>query len=162
MEQNPYETLEQRDSPRSSRPGSVTVAVWLLLCSVGLFCATILASWLRLMPGMGKMSAGTTSDFVGMAFFCLMAFKIAGRRNWARWLFAIVVLVSVGGLLLMFATMPQFGQIIGRFPAIALGLNATQSILQIAALALVFTRESSVWFKGPSNRTDGSIIRDAG
>jgi NADH:ubiquinone oxidoreductase subunit K len=114
------------------------------------------------MPGMGEMSGGTTSDFIGMAFFSLMAFKIAGRRNWARWLLAIVVLLSVAGVLFMLATMPRFAQLIGRFPAMVLGLNATQSILQIAALVLVFTRESSLWFKGPSDRTDGSIIRDAG
>jgi hypothetical protein len=124
---------------RDERPKRVQKAMTVLYITlgIGIIRAVIEGSANVKMAGVGFFI------FVTLAVFAVMVFLIAmiGRRkNWARItiliLFIIGLLPSIQPLIRSFTLSPFSGL-----------LGLAQVVLQIVALAFLFRRESSEWFK---------------
>ncbi len=80
-----------------------------------------------------------------------MTFKIATRKNWARWIFAVVFVLAKIVFLSSVLLAPQIWL---ALPLTAIGPAITQFVLQGTALVLLFTPDASRWFRA---RTDRAI-----
>ena len=132
------------------KPKQVTYAVYLI-------SAAILAGILMtLIDGVMTWPArveNTTAPVAAIVTLCLASFYIIpiglvvlinGRRNWARLLYLalfILSLVYLGNLIRGF----------GEYPLLAVS-SAISTILQFAAILLLFQRPSSAWFKAQEQK----------
>lgn len=127
------------DDAQAGKPRSVTLAVTLLWISfaIGLIRMLVDPSGLKAVPFpaiVWPIAAVIT------AFFCLIIFKIAAGRNWARITFLVVFLVSL--VLGLPALMAEFL----RNPAFGL-LSVVSSLMQLCAVILLFTSPGKSWFR---------------
>jgi len=86
-------------------------------------------------------------DILGWIFtfglLVLIAAKLAELRSWARWLFFYFAILGLIFSALSFAASPEsYGSASTLFYAFAL----LQTVIQLAALFLVFTPDSRNWF----------------
>jgi hypothetical protein len=156
MDINPYAPPRREGEPVRDGRRSVKTAVRCLVCSIGLIGVTIVSSWLNLLPATGA-SNGTGSNVVTFFVLSLLTLKIAGGRNWARWVFAVG---SGFGTLVFVYFLLSAPQQVWAMPALLLGVMVLQFALQGVAIALLFTRGASQWFKtaadSVTNRTVGA------
>jgi len=93
---------------------------------------------------MGSVGS-TSSNLVTAALLILLTFKIDARRNWARWVFAVVGGLGFLAFLFVLALRREAFLVL---PPLAIGSGVLQFVLQTAAMIMLFTREASKWFKG--------------
>ncbi len=88
-------------------------------------------------------AADVITSFLPLGLIALIAWKVSQRRNWARWVLAVVVGLGVLSAVFSVVVAPQLWQSMSAlFQAIAL----LQTLFQLAALVLLFTGEAKLWF----------------
>lgn len=115
------------------RPSAVNKAVVAIWFTLGL---SVLGE------GLNRYSGLTTTThlvitLVLYALFALLPYRIGARRNWARYAYAVLVLLSVGQL---FA--PSQAGTLFDILAARIGLP-----FEAFALVMLFRRESTNWFE---------------
>lgn len=133
----------QIDPPaaREARPRAVVRAVQLLASSLGLGVVNVLV-WAR--PG----EAGAAA--VGLAVMCGLLVAIAGGKNWARVLTAGMIVLGL---------LPTMAGLIAAEVGVR-WVVAAQSVLQLTAIALLFTRAANAWFR-PAHASASRRVRSA-
>lgn len=127
---------------REARPRAVVRAVQLLASSLGLGVVSVLV-WAR--PG----EAGAAA--VGLAVLCGLLVAIAGGKNWARVLTAGMIVLGLP---------PTIAQLIAAEVGVRWVVVAALSVLQLAAVALLFTRAANAWFR-PAHASASRRARSA-
>jgi hypothetical protein len=127
-------------------PKSVKRAVNLLWVSAALGAVALVAVALDLfsLPGESiSQDADTLTYLFTCSFLALAAIKLTKRRNWARWLLAVVVSLGLVSGALSMLLLPA----VSRSASTAFfGFDLVQSALQLVALVLVFVPDSAKWF----------------
>jgi hypothetical protein len=142
MDNDPYAPPSTRlaDSPpenRGSRPRQVTLAVQLLWASLLLGLPSFYLAIDR--EPEGSLSAMVV--VIQLALFALVAYLnvcIGQGRNWAR--FASLILTVLGLVMLFFLPSPPEVTVIEQL------INGLSSMLDVAAMVLLFTRPGAGWF----------------
>jgi hypothetical protein len=119
-------------------PQNVNRAVNLLYASAVLIVLFMIASWLGWL-NLPLSGAAIASGIVTMALLALTANRIANRRNWARWLFAVIYAL---GLLTILS--PSLWKLMSLSGVVT---TLLQTALQTAALIFVFTTSANTWFR---------------
>jgi hypothetical protein len=126
-------------------PNSVRVSMWLLIASA---IATPLVSLLDPTP-IPQLPEGAVPlaflAFVGffvpffgvLIFFAVMAYR---RRNWARWVHSAILLISSA------VYVPLQAKAFEVSASLAV-LNVILTVIELASLVLLFTRESNAWYR---------------
>jgi len=120
-------------STQTVRPLQVTFATALLAASAAI---KILDHLIRPHPYFSSLSK-TIFSISGIAILPLFAIAFLNRKGWVRW---VLLIPTAGGLLLL----PTYYQQLSRFGAIYF---CVQSLLQIGAIVLVFSKPSNEWFQ---------------
>ena len=147
MNRNPYSPPESPIEPTRDvePPQAVIWAVWLLRASIvlgysALFVGPDITRDLGDMPPEAR-TAGVGFFFVVLALMALLYLwliqKVKVGRNWAR-------LVMLG--LTIFGTLSVLRSS-GSQPPIALAMNAIDTLIDVAAMVLLFRPPGSSWFK---------------
>jgi hypothetical protein len=89
------------------------------------------------------MAADTATYLLTFGLLALIAVKVLSRRNWARWVLAVVVGMGVVAAILSILVVPALW---GSASLALYGFGLFQTALQLYALRLVFTREANTWF----------------
>ena len=125
------------------RPASITLFERLFLLSLAIGAIQVFVGWdelLRRAEAKGEGAAALTA-LLALAFFIqgALALLVSRGRMWsAKWL--LVILCAIG-LPLVLASVAE-GTIVGWVPVALL-----QAALQVASLALLFTREAREWVR---------------
>ena len=77
---------------------------------------------------------------VVLALVAVLNVCIARRRNWARWLYLVLVAVGV-------ALLPSTIEDMAGMPDHEIALDAVTYILDFAIVALLFARPGALWFR---------------
>jgi hypothetical protein len=120
----------------------VIVATRLLWISVVITVFFTVTAYVDLLPF--RITGGAViSNLITAAFLALCAVKIRAGRNWARWL--MLIIFALGALMtpLLLILIPQM---LHSMPALLIMIGVLQSVIQGAALLLVFVPGSRVWF----------------
>lgn len=127
-----------KDNPPPPKPVQVDLAVRLLWLTLGLGVVNSALQW--------KYFASTMSMgmllWVQFATFAVLAWfttRISAGRNWAR--IAYLVMLAVGVPVLF----TEFQAVFGR-SVVAGSISVAQFLLQLVAMALVFTGPGRRWF----------------
>ena len=150
MNRNPYSPPESpiSDKPPSrgvEPPQTVVWAVWLLRASIvlgysALFVGPDITRDLGDMPAEAR-TAGVGFFFVVLALMALLYLwliqKVKVGRNWAR-------MVMLG--LTIFGTLSVLRSS-GSQPPISLVINAIDTLIDVAAMVMLFRPPGSAWFK---------------
>ena len=128
-----------------SRPASIQRAAICLWISAGLALLVTLAQVTGFVQTAGASVGLTAVTGLGTAgLLALMAAKISVGRSWARWLFVVIyVLGSLTSAVLVLAAPAVFRAL----PTVLQVSMILQTLLQTAALVLIFTSTSRHWFK---------------
>ena len=134
------------------RPRNVELAVRLLYASAALVVVlTIFAriGWLNL-----PVNNAVIINFATFALLAFTANRIGNRRNWARWLFAVIYAVGtlLGAVLML--TSPEVWQSV---PATGIVTSLIQTALQTAAMFLVFTASANRWFRAQATEREPAV-----
>ncbi|HEY8187992.1 MAG TPA: hypothetical protein VIF64_18120 [Pyrinomonadaceae bacterium] len=125
-----------------SRPRTVATAVQLLAAALGL-------GLLRSILNLAQNTSGAQMFFallIVIAFFGILFWvvrKISAGKNWARILVLIIMLVLI--LFLPFAIPAYLHEV--RRSALLGTLSIIITLLQLIGTALLFTKQSNLWFK---------------
>ena len=119
------------------RPRAVTHAV--ILAVVAFALAIINTARLVPLVSWGPTSvAALAFTIVASVGWMLVIRAVARGRNWARFVFSFLCVLSLPGVVLV-AIQP--------FPSVAVGVNVVQAFLNVLAAVLLFTPRASAWFQ---------------
>ncbi|SHO57307.1 hypothetical protein [Vibrio quintilis] len=129
-----------------AQPSKVSVAVKLLYLTIllGVIRLILEPEWL---DGQMPLSAVLAIQAISIAIVGLVVFMIGRGKHWARIVFLILFIPG-----LPFAIMPLI-QSLSDHPLSGI-LGVLQTAGQIAAVAMLFHRESSEWFRAIKTRND--------
>jgi hypothetical protein len=132
------------------RPVQVVRSVQLLFASfgLGLVAATIAVIQQFSSPAI-FVALIPVALFFGLALFLVS--KISAGRNWARVTFLVIVLLGVP-----FA-IPTYAEEFRR-NVLSGGLSIFIAALQLFGTALLFTKNSNIWFKSHQGAIDGALV----
>jgi hypothetical protein len=156
MERNPYAppaaTVADPMEPREERPAEVSWAVRLLWTSLAVGVATVVGPYL-LDISIGLLIYLVIAGGARYVISVWILLRIASGHNWARILFLVVLLASLGYTILNWqAYAPSFA---GKQPVAAVAF-AAKTLLDIAAACLLFMPRANRWFKPPRATTSPS------
>ncbi len=127
------------------QPVRVACALVWTAAALGLLLNVALMFGYVTLPGAGQgLLLQSFSALFSFALLGLLAVKMRAGRNWARWLFAVLVALGVLGILM---TTMLAGQLMNAMPAIVWISGAVNTALQLVALFLVFRGEGAAWFR---------------
>ncbi len=127
-------------------PISIQRAVWLLLSSTALTLVVSVSMWFRIVDGGPQESEESMAGvivLVTIVTLCFLTYKISTRRNWARSVLAAIVGLGSLGMVLSFIAAPGTWSVANVLDWSAL----VQTLLQLTAVALVFSSEANQWFR---------------
>ena len=130
---------------RGPRPVQVTWAVNLFWVDLALSVVYDVASWQRSESALSQIgAAGFALMLLALEAFIIV--KIARGRNWARWVAFVSVILGIFGILGTVGVLPfALGTPVNTSRFLALGVTST--LLDIAALYLLFVSPGRYWFK---------------
>ena len=142
---NPYEAPRARVAdvadmtrPNTPRPGVISLAVVLLWAAMAFEALGMALDFDRYASAVGMVALGVTLVLVG---FVLWLITLIGKgRNWARLTYlALFVLGSIYHLTHMRELLTH-----SAFDVVT---TLAQTAMQLAAMVLLFLRESNAWFR---------------
>jgi hypothetical protein len=152
MERNEYSPpsapvfdIPNPDVP-SDRPRQVSIAAMLLYASLALGVGTSVILAPRVVLSGPAWIIQVCGQVLTVIVIVWLTYKIWKGRNWARITFAVIT--SVGYVFYVPILMKMF-----RLSSVAGSINLLQSVLQLAALYLVFSRPGRAWFGARSITT---------
>ena len=122
----------------SERPGMVSSAVWLLYGLIGIGIIRTAVTVIRHVDVRSPYTLIATKLAIYLVTVFLI-YQISRGKNWARW-----VLLAFGAIALPLSILPTFDSF-SHIPFHSL-LGFIQLGLYIAAMLLLFQRNSSAWF----------------
>jgi multisubunit Na+/H+ antiporter MnhE subunit len=133
--------MEQNES--SPTPRSIETAVRVLYVSATLALVLTLVTWLNwiTLPFDGQ---GSITGFLIAALLAFTSNRIRSRRNWARWMFAVLFVLGTLLGIVVTALAPDLWTL--HTPATLLS-TIIQTVIQTIALFLVFTPAANAWFR---------------
>jgi hypothetical protein len=149
-EDNPFKPPQAKlDVPRERGPvpRSVKAAALLVWSAATLGLLTNIAMWSGAVTFPGRpetMASGVISGGVMFAFMCLLGWKMREGRNWSRIIFTIIVGLGVVGVAISLGFATNF---LKAMPLTLWVGSIVQTLLQLAAAVLVFTRDARAWFR---------------
>ena len=135
---------------RGPVPRRVKIAIASYAAAVIVGLLTNAAVWTGVVAMPGRQDPDASQALSAAATFLLyglLGWKMYQGRNWARWIWAIIVGVGSAGMLLSIAFAPAawFGA-----AAIFWVSAAIQTLLQVGSAVMVFTGEAARWYRGAS------------
>jgi hypothetical protein len=153
LERNPYSPPQAAvaDAPElddvAGRPREVKIAVAVLW--VGVVTGAVGSVTQQLSYPTMSWLVFLLSQAVGLAVSAWFISKIGRGRNWARIVLLVIMTLAVVMLIVVLFSVPLrtfYLQVYRRVPIVA-AVSAIHWLLDIVALACVFTRPASAWFK---------------
>jgi peptidoglycan/LPS O-acetylase OafA/YrhL len=138
----------------STRPKSMQRATICLWLSASLVALLTVASWLGV-QGIPSGAQSTTTNVITFALLALIANKVSARRNWARWVFAVIYVL--GSAMFLFAALLA-PQVFLSMPVVLQSSAIVQFALQTVALILLFVNSSRQWFRPQSNESEVNAL----
>ena len=132
---------------RGPVPRRVKVAVAMIAVTFTLGLLTNIAAWTGAVPLAGQQTGGPSQILSGSATFLLymaLTWKIYQGRNWARWIFTVLVGIGLAGLLITIAFAPTMWR---ELPKIFWVSSAVQLGIEVVAAAMLFTGDAARWFR---------------
>jgi hypothetical protein len=127
-----------------SQPQTIRRAALCLWISTALTLVVTAAQVLNLVPIEGATLGMTTAIGVLTAgLLALIAILINARRNWGRWLFAVIFILGTLSAIALIFTSPH---VFLGLPKLLQANMVSQIALQTAALFLMFSSKSQQWF----------------
>jgi hypothetical protein len=161
MNRNPYAAPESVVDPveiRSQRPNEVTYAVRLLWIGIAI---SVIAEVINLRVIVEQIQAGASrapapqmvanvalitvlgGAAIGLLLWAWVISRIAAGRNWARWLFLVLLAI---GMLFLLLNLHTTVAMYSRRPL--MGVTAAVNwILQLVPCYLLLTPRAGAWFK---------------
>lgn len=141
-------------------PSSVRRAIYLLMASVALIILSAAALWIGLLTfpdGTKPSAADMATDLLTLSLLSFIAWKVAQRRNWARWFLAVLVLLGTASIVASILLVPELWQ---SMSWVFGGITIIQAVLQLSALILLFSEASNSWFKSEGQLSNNSLKPD--
>jgi len=136
--------LDEDDGPVPMRVRIAVVAIIMAAVMTFAFKAGAAFGLLR-SPG---MRPGTPSDILPavlvLLLLCVLAWKIFVGRDWARWIFAAIVLLGMAGIAMIFYAPDTLAISV---PQPMRAGTVIQFALNCFALVLLFTSDARQWFQ---------------
>ena len=129
---------------RGPRPKQVKMAAILIVIAAILTFLSNVAFWVGLVaiPAIPQVSLGDyLSAILSLALMCFLAWKIHLGRNWARWIFTMLIVLGVLGLAVSFLFAMKV------IPPSLWVVSSANTALDLIAVLLLFGREASSWFR---------------
>jgi len=126
------------------KPVEITRATQLLYATLGIGMVKSSIDFFRISSETSVAFTLITLIFT-FAFLFFLIIKIAGGRNWARIVFLIFFLLGIPLAIPIVLDEVKRNLFLGS-------LSFIQIILQVIALALMFMKNSNLWFKTRKNR----------
>ena len=127
-------------------PSNVRRATKLLWTSAALVVVflVVVAVGLVALPGHSILTAADlVTNLLTFGVLALLAIKLSKRRNWARWVLAAIAGFGAVAMIFSMVVVPD----IWRSASLpTYGFAVLQTVLQLWALALVFTSQAGPWF----------------
>jgi hypothetical protein len=129
--------------PEVPKPPAIRRAVVCLYVSAAI---VVLTAVYRLAGGEagGETGRAIASVLIATSVLVLVALLLNARRGWVRWLFVVVYVMAIGGVVAGFLLAPQ--ALLAR-PDLSHAIMLTQVALQTAALVLMFTPAAGRWLR---------------
>jgi hypothetical protein len=129
-----------------ARPKAVSLAVALLWISWTLSCIGVVLNYF-LFPS-AYLNLATVVAVVLLALQVVVIYYVGKGSNAARWLAVVVLFLALPALAIL-------GKLIADRSLLSAGITATQFLLKVVAIAMLFTRASSTWFRQVAARRAG-------
>jgi hypothetical protein len=136
---NPFEppraSLETPPRERGPAPAAVRYAVRIIWISAALAVPfAIVAS---------ESFVAFAGNLIGIGILALFAWNISIGKNWARWVFGIII--GLGTAMFLYSAI-VFSDVWVTVPLATRAFNFLQYLLQLVAVVLVFLPASNEWF----------------
>ena len=129
--------------PTPRRVAHAVAHLWLSAAIALIFSAAIWLGFVALPSAADSKVMNAVVSLLTSAFLGFFAWKISARRNWARWLFAIVTAFGAVSLALAIFFAPEMWR---AASGLLWGVALVQTVLQVAAVIFLFSMEARQWF----------------
>lgn len=132
------EFLNNFENVPVSKPWNVKLAIILFVLVISVATLSLFSNLIFL--DFDSFKEKTPNYLISFAIFVFLAFHINARRNWARFLYIILVIIGL-------ITIPS--RIIRLFSINKLSaiFFSIQTLLEVATAVVLLTRSSNKWFK---------------
>lgn len=91
---------------------------------------------------LGGLGFALTIQFITFVSLALIIWLISKRKNWARWIFSILAILGIPMMI------DSILSDLNNAPIYAI-ISIIQTLIQLAAIILLFLKPSREWFKKP-------------
>ncbi len=131
--------LEEFESKPMEKPQTVKLSVKLLIVSIAIAVLNFLSTLLSANPAVSfaSMSAGFVFGILILSF---LVYQINAGKNWARILLVVLIVIGMFTIPLDIIAFFKFNQLLAI-------IISVQTIIELAAVGLLMTKQSNEWFK---------------
>ncbi len=132
------DSLIEYENEPLSKPRNVRLAIILFASVISVATLSLFSN--LIFSDFSSFKEKTPNYLVSVAIFVFLAFNINARRNWARILYILLIIIGM-------ITVPS--RIIGLMSVSKLStlVFSIRNLLEVAAAVVLFTKSSNKWFK---------------
>jgi peptidoglycan/LPS O-acetylase OafA/YrhL len=139
----PLAPVRDPAEPEVPKPPAIWWAVLCLWMSTAVVVLSASYGFASTRAG-GQTAQAIATVLIGTGILALVALLLNARRGWVRWLFVVVYVLGVGGLVAGLALAPR--EFLAR-SSFAHVITIVQVVLQTAALVMMFTPAAGRWLR---------------